>query len=91
MLRGNSGKRLIQRSIERALTSAKRCSDRARSRTAGSFDIWQPEAVDKAGVLAGMLGEDWHGFKDADADHMYLDPVKVTILDAGHGRAGECG
>lgn len=37
MLRGNSGKRLIQRSIERALTSAKRCSDCARSRTAGSL------------------------------------------------------
>ncbi len=37
MLRGNSGKRLIQRSIERALDFRKRCSDCARSRTAGSL------------------------------------------------------
>lgn len=37
MLRGNSGKRLIQRSIERALDFRKECSDCARSRTAGSL------------------------------------------------------
>ncbi|WP_348251156.1 hypothetical protein, partial [Salmonella enterica] len=25
-------------------------------------------------------GESWHGFTGADDDHIFLDPVKVTIL-----------
>ena len=52
------------------------------------FDIWQPEAVDKAECWPVAPGEDWHGFKDADADHMYLDPVKVTILTPGMDEQG---
>lgn len=39
-------------------------------------------------VLAGITGEDWHGFSDADADHMFLDPVKVTILTPGMDEQG---
>ncbi|MDR8444992.1 lysine decarboxylase LdcC, partial [Acinetobacter baumannii] len=50
--------------------------------------IWQPEAVDKAECWPVAPGEDWHGFKDADADHMYLDPVKVTILTPGMDEKG---
>ncbi|MBN0683151.1 lysine decarboxylase, partial [Pseudomonas aeruginosa] len=52
------------------------------------FDIWQPEAVDKAECWPVAPSEDWHGFKDADADHMYLDPVKVTILTPGMDEQG---
>ena len=33
-------------------------------------------------------GEQWHGFNDADADHMFLDPVKVTILTPGMDEQG---
>lgn len=32
--------------------------------------------------------EQWHGFNDADADHMFLDPVKVTILTPGMDEQG---
>ncbi len=39
-----------------------------------------------AGAVAP--GEDWHGFVDADADHMFLDPVKVTILTPGMDEQG---
>ena len=33
-------------------------------------------------------GEQWHGFSDADAHHMFLDPVKVTILTPGMDEQG---
>lgn len=88
MLRGNSGKRLIQRSIERALDFRKEVQRLREESDGWFFDIWQPEAVDKAECWPVAPGEDWHGFKDADADHMYLDPVKVTILTPGMDEQG---
>jgi lysine decarboxylase len=47
------------------------------------FDIWQPEEIDEAECWPIAPGESWHGFRDADDDHMFLDPVKVTILTPG--------
>lgn len=37
------------------------------------------------GLSAGRLRSDsaWHGFKNIDNEHMYLDPIKVTILTPG--------
>lgn len=61
-------------------------SDCARSRTAG-FNIWQPEAVD-AECWPVAPGEDWHGFKDADADLCIRRSGEGQPLDAGH-RADE--
>ncbi|XPE61182.1 hypothetical protein ACNKHT_01345 [Shigella flexneri] len=34
-------------------------------------------------MLARCAGEQRHGFNDADADHMFLYSVKVTILTPG--------
>lgn len=34
------------------------------------------------------LANQWHGFSDADANHMFLDPVKVTILTPGMDEQG---
>ncbi len=42
-------------------------------------------------MLARRAGESWHGFRDADADHMFLDPVKVTILTPGMDEQGVMG
>lgn len=39
-------------------------------------------------MLARCAREQWHGFNDADADHMFLDPVKVTILTPGMDEQG---
>ncbi|MEA7604769.1 hypothetical protein ONJ17_26475, partial [Salmonella enterica subsp. enterica serovar Agona] len=30
----------------------------------------------------------WHGFKNIDNEHMYLDPIKVTILTPGMKKDG---
>jgi len=88
MLRGNPGKRLINRSVERAL-HFRREVQRLREECDGwFFDIWQPEAVDEAECWPIEPGDDWHGFTDADRDHMYLDPIKVTILTPGMNEQG---
>jgi len=90
MLRGNPGKRLINRSVERAL-HFRREIQRLREECDGwFFDIWQPDGVDQPECWPIQPGEEeWHGFMDADADHMYLDPIKVTILTPGMSEQGE--
>lgn len=30
----------------------------------------------------------WHGFKNIDNEHMYLDPIKVTLLTPGMKKDG---
>lgn len=63
MLRGNSGKRLIQRSIERALDFRKEVQRlREEGQDGWFFDIWQP-AVDKAECWPVAPGETGTVFK----------------------------
>ncbi len=90
MLRGNPGKRLINRSVERALHFRREIQRLREESDSWFFDIWQPEHVDEAQCWAIQPGEeDWHGFTQADRDHMYLDPIKVTILTPGMSELGE--
>lgn len=88
MLRGNPGKRLINRSVERALHFRKEVQRLKDEADGWFFDIWQPEEIDEAECWPVSPGEDWHGFRDADSDHMFLDPVKVTILTPGMDEQG---
>lgn len=88
MLRGNPGKRLINRSVERALHFRKEVQRLREGSDSWFFDIWQPEEVDEAECWPVTPGETWHGFADADDDHMFLDPVKVTILTPGMDEQG---
>ncbi|WP_213715233.1 lysine decarboxylase LdcC [Cedecea lapagei] len=90
MLRGNTGKRLINRSVERALHFRREVQRLREESEDWFFDIWQPDHVDEAKCWPIAPGEeDWHGFRDVDADHMYLDPIKVTILTPGMSELGE--
>ncbi|KUW33854.1 hypothetical protein AWF62_25570 [Escherichia coli] len=88
MLRGNPGKRLINRSVERALHFRKEVQRLREESDGWFFDIWQPPQVDEAECWPVAPGEQWHGFSDADANHMFLDPVKVTILTPGMDEQG---
>ncbi len=86
MLRGNR-KRLINRSVERALHFRKEVQRLREESDSWFFDIWQPEEVDEAECWP-VTPEKRHGFTDADDDHMFLDPVKVTILTPGMDEQG---
>ncbi|EBT2687570.1 lysine decarboxylase LdcC [Salmonella enterica] len=85
---GDPGKRLINRSVERALHFRKEVQRLREESDSWFFDIWQPEEVDEAECWPVTPGETWHGFADADDDHMFLDPVKVTILTPGMDEQG---
>ncbi|EIC83074.1 lysine decarboxylase LdcC [Serratia sp. M24T3] len=88
MLRGNPGRRLINRSVERALHFRKEIQ-RLREETDGWFyDVWQPEDIDEAECWPLNPDDNWHGFANADTEHMYLDPIKVTILTPGMDETG---
>jgi lysine decarboxylase len=89
MMRGNTGKRLIKDSIDRAISFRKEIK-RLRDQSEGwFFDVWQPDDIDTVECWKLDPKDDWHGFKDIDDDHMYLDPIKVTLLTPGMNRQGE--
>ena len=88
MLRGNPGKRLINRSVERALHFRKEIQRLRQEADGWFYDIWQPEAIEDAECWPIAPGEDWHGFTRTDENHMVLDPVKVTILTPGMDELG---
>ncbi|EOI5818969.1 lysine decarboxylase LdcC [Cronobacter malonaticus] len=88
MLRGNPGRRLINRSVERALHFRKEVQRLREETDSWFFDIWQPAEIGEADCWPITPGDDWHGFTHADRDHMYLDPVKVTILTPGMDAQG---
>ncbi|WP_312153896.1 lysine decarboxylase CadA [Atlantibacter hermannii] len=88
MMKGNAGKRLIDASIQRAIKFRKEIK-RLRNECDGwFFDIWQPDHIDQAECWPLRSDSAWHGFHNIDNDHMYLDPIKVTILTPGMGKDG---
>ncbi len=74
--------------MERALHFRKEVQRLKEEADGWFFDIWQPEDIDEADCWPVAPGESWHGFREADADHMFLDPVKVTILTPGMDELG---
>ena len=88
MMKGNAGKRLIQGSIDRAIRFRKEIK-KLRSECDGwFFDVWQPENIDEVACWNLDPKDGWHGFKDMDESHMFLDPIKVTLLTPGLSKEG---
>ena len=87
MMQGNEGKRLISDSIDRAILFRKEIKRLKKEAKDWFFDVWQPDKIsDEAKCWPLEPDAKWHGFQDQDADHMYLDPIKVTILTPGMGK-----
>ncbi|KJG40235.1 lysine decarboxylase LdcC [Photobacterium angustum] len=89
MMHGNAGRRLIQDSIDRAIRFRKEIK-KLRSECDGwFFDVWQPENIETTECWNLKPDEKWHGFKNIDEDHMFLDPIKITLLTPGMNEEGE--
>ncbi len=88
MMRGNAGKRLINGSIDRAISFRKEIKRLKAESDDWFFDVWQPDNIDETRCWPLNAGEDWHGFDGIDGDHMFLDPIKVTILTPGLEKDG---
>jgi lysine decarboxylase len=83
MMRGKQGYHLMNESIELAMDFRREIKRLKKSTSDWYYDVWQPANVKKADCYPLKAEDKWHGFKNIDADHMYLDPVKVTVLLPG--------
>ncbi len=83
MMRGNTGKKMMQDSIDRAIRFRKEIKRLETESDGWFFDVWQPEDISETECWKLDPKDTWHGFKDIDDNHMYLDPIKVTLLTPG--------
>lgn len=83
MMRGNVGHRLIDESIDRAIRFRKEIKRLREESDSWFFDVWQPENIGTKECWELKPEDKWHGFRNIDQEHMYLDPIKVTLLTPG--------
>lgn len=83
MMCGNVGHRLIDESIDRAIRFRKEIKRLREESDSWFFDVWQPENIGTKECWELKPEDKWHGFRNIDQEHMYLDPIKVTLLTPG--------
>lgn len=83
MMRGNVGHRLIDESIDRAIRFRKEIKRLREESDSWFFDVWQPENIGTKECWELKPEDKWHGFRNIDQEHMYLDPIKVTLFTPG--------
>ena len=85
MMVGNSGKRLMTSSQEKAMNFRFEMKKLLKQNKEGwFFDIWQPKEIGAIAECWPLKSEDkWHGFNEVDPDYLYLDPIKMTVLTPG--------
>lgn len=84
MVKGKRGYNLVNSSIKRALNFRKEIKKlRQESINSWYYDVWQPEQVDNMECWELKNNDSWHGFKNQDNQHIYLDPIKVTLIMPG--------
>lgn len=95
MMEGESGKEIVQESIEEAIAFRQKLSelhDEYTSKSDWFFKGWQPDAIHK--LSASELldsnkhwilhpNQEWHGFGDVPEGWVMLDPIKVTVMTPG--------
>lgn len=47
------------------------------------YRVWQPDDITAIDAWPLEPNAKWHGFKNIDEQHLYLDPLKVTLLLPG--------
>ncbi|MGV6474424.1 Orn/Lys/Arg family decarboxylase [Azotobacter vinelandii] len=96
MMEGPAGRSLIQETFDEALSFRHALANLRQGLAVDDwwFDIWQPPlgATEGLGNAADWLltpAADWHGFDALPEDYVLLDPIKVTLVTPGLGRAGQ--
>ena len=83
MMRGNQGYDLINDSIGLALDFRAEIKRLKKQNKDWYFDVWQPAGRRKLTCFPLNPKDSWHGFMNLDPDHLFLDPIKVTVLLPG--------
>jgi arginine decarboxylase len=94
MMEQPAGRALVQETIDEAL-SFRRAMTAVKGQLKGGwwFDVWQPDEMGtkpSAERAAWVLKpkDAWHGFENLAANHVLVDPIKVTILTPGMSANG---
>ena len=93
MMAGNQGYYLINEAIELALDFRSEIKRLKKQSSDWYFDVWQPSQGKKTACFPLKPNEKWHGFQHVGEDHLFLDPVKVTVLLPGikNDQLDQCG
>ena len=85
MMHGNSGKRLMASSQEKAMNFRHEMMKLNKQNKEGwFFDVWQPKEIGAKAECWPLKPRDkWHNFGNVDEDHLFLDPIKMTVLTPG--------
>jgi len=83
MMSGTQGYDLINDSITLALDFREEIKRLKNQSSDWFFDVWQPPGEKKLACFPLKPNEKWHGFNQVDSNHLYLDPIKVTVLLPG--------
>ncbi len=84
MMCGTQGFDLINESIGLAMDFRTEIRRLRKQSTSWYFDVWQPPQDEEAFSCFPLKAkEKWHGFQHIDNDHLFLDPIKVTVLLPG--------
>lgn len=85
MMRGTSGMFLMRSSLSLAMDFRYEIKKLHKQNSNGwFFDVWQPNELDHTPKCWPLKPSDsWHGFPEVDSDHLFLDPIKITILTPG--------
>lgn len=83
MMTGNTGYYLVNEAIELALDFRTEIKRLKKQSADWYFDVWQPAKGVKSACFPFKPDEKWHGFKHVGNNHVFLDPIKVTILLPG--------
>ena len=88
MMKGAAGVRLMEKTIDLAISFRKEIVRLGNESEDWFFDVWQPDNIDEVCCWPLNSVNNWHGFKNIDDDHMSLDPIKITLLTPGLDRHG---
>lgn len=84
MMRGKMGYHIIHDNILLAMDFRNAIMKLAKeSKDSWFYHAWQPNDISQIDAWPLNPKDDWHGFANVDSDHLFLDPVKVTILLPG--------
>ena len=83
MVKGKRGYNLVNSSVKRAINFRKEIKKLRSESLTWYYDVWQPEQINASECWELQNDAAWHGFKNQDNQHIYLDPIKVTLLTPG--------
>lgn len=83
MMQGKRGQHLMEKTLKRAHQFRQELRRLKATHQDWYYDVWQPPFIDALECWELKPHESWHGFAKEDMGHLFLDPLKITLLLPG--------